>query len=46
MWESTKLYNENGFRKEEEAQKFILSLKDKKAIITEVKKSMRLMKNM
>ena len=39
MWESPKLYNESGFRKEEEAKDFILSLKDKKAIITEVKKS-------
>lgn len=39
MWESPKLYNESGFRKEEEAKNFILSLKDQKAIITEVKKS-------
>ena len=39
MWESPKLYNENGFKKENEAKEFILSLKDKKAIITEVKKS-------
>jgi len=39
MWESPKLYNESGFRKEEEAKDFIVSLKDKKAIITEVKKS-------
>ena len=39
MWESTKLYNESGFRKEEDAKQFILSLKDKKANITEVKKS-------
>ena len=39
MWESPKLYNENGFKKENEAKDFILSLKDKKAIITEVKKS-------
>ncbi len=39
MWESPKLYNESGFRKEEEAKEFILSLKDKKATITEVKKS-------
>lgn len=39
MWESPKLYNESGFRKEEEAKQFILSLQDKKAIITEVKKS-------
>ena len=39
MWESPKLYNENGFKKENEAKDFILLLKDKKAIITEVKKS-------
>ena len=39
MWESPKLYNENGFKKENEAKDFIMSLKDKKAIITEVKKS-------
>ena len=39
MWESPKLYNENGFKKENEAKEFILSQKDKKAIITEVKKS-------
>ncbi len=39
MWESPKLYNETGFRKEEEAKNFILSLKDKKATIVEVKKS-------
>ena len=39
MWESPKLYNENGFKKENEAKDFIMSLKDKKAIMTEVKKS-------
>ena len=39
MWESPKLYNENGFKKENEAKDFIMSLKDKKATITEVKKS-------
>ena len=39
MWESPKLYNENGFKKENEGKDFILSLKDKKAIITEVKKT-------
>ena len=39
MWESPKLYNENGFKKENEAKDFIMSLKDKKAIITDVKKS-------
>ena len=39
MWESPKLYNESGFQKEEEAKQFIHSLKDKRAVITEVKKS-------
>ena len=39
MWESPKLYNESGFRKELEAKEFITSLKDKKATIVEVKKS-------
>lgn len=39
MWESPKLYNENGFKKENEGKDFILSLKDKKAIITEVIKT-------
>ncbi len=39
MWNSPKLYNENGFKKEEEAKDFILSLKDKNAVITEVKKT-------
>ena len=39
MWESTKLYNESGFRKEDEAKNFIISLQNKKAVITEVKKS-------
>lgn len=39
MWESPKLYNEAGFKKEDEAKQFITSLKDKKAIVTEVKKS-------
>lgn len=39
MWESPKLYNESGFRKEDGAKQFITSLKDKKAIVTEVKKS-------
>ena len=39
MWESPKLYNENGFKKENEGKDFILSLKEKKAIITEVKKT-------
>ena len=39
LWESPKLYNESGFKNENEAKNLILSLKDKKAIITEVKKS-------
>ena len=39
MFESPKLYNESGFKKEEDAKNFILSLKDKKAIVTEIKKS-------
>ena len=39
MYNSAKLYNESGFKKIEDAQNFILSLKDKKAIVTEVKKS-------
>lgn len=38
-WESPKLYNETGFKKEEEAKKFILGLKGKEAIVEEVKKS-------
>ena len=39
MFNSSKLYNESGFKKIEDAQNFILSLKDKKAVITELKKS-------
>ncbi len=39
VYNSPLLYNENGFKKEEDAKKFILSLKDKKAVITELKKS-------
>ena len=39
MWESTKLYNETGFRKLEDAKEFILSLQGKKAIITDIKKT-------
>ena len=39
LWNSHLLYNENGFKKEDDATKFISYLKDKKAIITEVKKS-------
>ena len=39
VWESPKLYNETGFKKEKDAKEFIVSLKDKKAVITELKKS-------
>ena len=39
MLGSPKLYNENGFKKEEDAKEFILSLKEKEAKILEVKKS-------
>lgn len=39
MYNSNKLYNENGFKKIEEAREFINSLKDKKAIISEIKKT-------
>ena len=38
-FESNKLYNESGFKYEKDAKEFIISLKDKKAIIEEVKKS-------
>ncbi len=39
MFESPKLYNESGFKKEQEAKEFINRLSGKKAIITELKKS-------
>ena len=39
LYNSNLLYNENGFKKEENAKKFIDTLKDKKAIVTELKKS-------
>ena len=39
MYESNKLYNESGFKKEEDAKEFIESLKGKTAKITELKKS-------
>lgn len=39
MFESNKLYSENGFKKEQDAKDFIKSLEGKKAIITELKKS-------
>lgn len=39
MFNSPKLYNETGFKKVEDARDFIASLKDKKAIVSEVKKT-------
>lgn len=39
MYESTKLYNETGFKKEEDAKNFIESLIGSQATITELKKS-------
>lgn len=39
MFESPKLYNESGFKKEEEAKQFIQSLRGKKAKIGTLKKS-------
>ncbi len=39
VWESPKLYNETGFKKENDAKEFIVSLSNKKAVITELKKS-------
>ena len=39
MYESPKLYNESGFKKEQEVKNFIGSLAGKKATITELKKS-------
>ena len=39
MFESNKLYNESGFKKEEDAKEFIKSLAGKKAVITELKKT-------
>ena len=39
LYESPKLYNESGFKKEKDAKEFIQSLANKKAIITELKKS-------
>ncbi len=39
LWESPKLYNETGFKKEDDAKNFIMSLAGKKAKITELKKS-------
>ena len=39
VWESPKLYNETGFKKENDAKEFIANLSNKKAVITELKKS-------
>lgn len=39
MWNSPMLYNDAGFKKLEDAKKFIASLQGKSAMITEVKKS-------
>ena len=39
VWESPKLYNETGFKKEKDAKEFIVSLSNRKAVITELKKS-------
>ena len=38
MYESPKLYNETGFKKELDAKEFIISLQGKKAVIEEIKK--------
>ncbi len=38
-WQSPKLYNEVGFKKENDAKEFIKSLEGKKAVVEEVKKS-------
>ncbi len=39
LYNSPKLYNESGFKKQEDAKQFILDLKDKKSIISELKKT-------
>ena len=39
LFESPKLYNDSGFKKENEAKEFIANLAGKKAIISELKKS-------
>ena len=39
MFESNLLYNDTGFKKQDDAKKFIMSLKDKNAKIVEIKKS-------
>ncbi len=37
--DSVKLYNDTGFKKEQDAKAFIMELKDKKAMVKEIKKS-------
>ena len=39
MFDSPKLYNESGFKKEEDAKQFIASLAGKEAVVTEMKKN-------
>ena len=39
LYESNKLYNDTGFKKREDAEKFCKDLKDKQGIVYEVKKS-------
>ncbi len=39
FFNSNKLYNDTGFKKEEDAQKFIDYLKEQKAVVSEIKKS-------
>ncbi len=39
VYESPKLYNEAGFKKEADAKEFIYNLKDKKAVILDIKKT-------
>ncbi len=39
FYESNKLYNDTGFKKEEDANEFIDSLKDQKGIVSEIKRT-------
>ncbi len=39
MFDSAKLYNESGFKKEEDAKAFIADLAGKEAVVTEIKKN-------
>ena len=39
IYESPKLYNESGFKNEDDAKSFILSMQGKKAIVSEIKKN-------